>query len=145
MISENDYFFLSDALKIVDGSSSPNDIVEGKETSIECVFSGWPLPTIVHWFKEEKLITNGTDGIYHSMEKEGNNLRSTLYFPSGQEDQEGFYKCNANNSIPGWSSSAAYGIEMILWCKKKTIRKIMAPTFFSLLCVLRAKGIRTKP
>ncbi|CAH3124475.1 unnamed protein product [Pocillopora meandrina] len=104
------------ALKIVDGSSSPNDIVEGKETSIECVFSGWPLPTIVHWFKEEKLITNGTDGIYHSMEKEGNNLRSTLYFPSGQEDQEGFYKCNANNSIPGWSSSAAYGIEMILWC-----------------------------
>ncbi|XP_058958485.2 uncharacterized protein [Pocillopora verrucosa] len=104
------------ALKIYDGSSSPNDIVQGKETSIECVFSGWPLPTIVHWFKEEKLITNGTDGIYHSVEKEGNNLRSTLYFPSGQEDQEGLYKCNATNSIPGWSSWAAYAIEMLLLC-----------------------------
>lgn len=75
----------------------------------------------MHWFKEEKLITNGTDGFYHSVEKEGNNLRSTLYLPSGQEDQEGLYKCIATNSIPGWSSSAAYEIEMILLCKKKTM------------------------
>ena len=94
----------------------------------------------MHWFKEEKLITNGTDGIYHSVEKEGNNLRSTLYFPSGQEDQEGLYKCNATNSIPGWSSSAAYEIEMLLLCKKKTIRKIMAPTFFQFVMRTQCQG-----
>jgi len=83
-----------------------------------CHFSGWPLPHEVDWYKDGKQITNGTEGIYHSEdEKEENGekiLRSTLHLPKGREDQEGFYKCSARNSIP---SSASYEIQMIYQCK----------------------------
>ena len=83
-----------------------------------CHFSGWPLPHEVHWYKDGELITNGTEGIYHSEdEKEQNGettLRSTLHLPPGREEQEGSYECSARNSI---SNNASYRIEMIYQCK----------------------------
>jgi len=83
-----------------------------------CHFSGSPLPHEVDWYKDGKLITNGTEGIYHSedeKEEKGEKiLRSTLHLPKGREEQEGFYKCSARNSIP---SSASYEIQMIYQCK----------------------------
>ena len=81
---------------------------------LACYFSGWPLPHEVHWYKDGELITNETEGISQSEdEKETNGkntLRSTLHLPQGREEQEGFYKCSARNSIP---SNASYEIELI--------------------------------
>ena len=106
------------ALKIAWVTSSPNDIIEDKPNDLQCYFSGWPLPQEVHWYKDGKLITNGTEGIYHSEdEKEKNGektLRSILHLPPGREEQEGFYKCSARNSIP---SCASFEIQMIYQCK----------------------------
>ena len=108
------------ALEIVWSSPTPNKIFEGKPNDLKCYFSGWPLPHEVHWYKDGELLTNETEGIFHSEEKkwkEGQEtLRSTLHFPPGREEQEGFYDCSAINSIPGWSSSASYEIEMIYKC-----------------------------
>ena len=84
---------------------------------LECVFSGWPLPQIVHWDKDNKLISNGTEGIYYSLQKKGETLHSILHLPPGREEQEGFYDCSATNSIPGWSSSDSYEIELIYDCE----------------------------
>ena len=83
-----------------------------------CYFSGWPFPHEVHWYKDGEQITNKTEGIYHTedeKEKDGEKtLRSTLHLPPGREEQEGFYKCSARNSIP---SSASYEIQMIYECE----------------------------
>ena len=106
------------ALKIAWVTSSPNDINQGKSKDLQCYFSGRPLPHEVHWYKDGEIITNETEGIYHSEdEKEKNGektLRSTLHLPAGREEQEGFYKCSARNSIP---SSASFEIQMIYECK----------------------------
>lgn len=123
------YLLLSDlftsshlgALQIVWVTSSPNSIIEGRPKDLECFFSGWPLPREVYWYKDDELITNGTEGIYHTEDNKRKNgeisLRSKLRLPPGREEQEGFYKCSATNSIPGWSSSVSYEIEMIYECK----------------------------
>jgi hypothetical protein len=84
---------------------------------LECYFSGGKLPDEVYWFKDGEIITNETDGIFHSEDKKLKNaeetLRSTLHLPPGYEEQEGDYKCSAINSN---SSSASYEIEMIYEC-----------------------------
>ena len=105
-------------LEIKSGTSTPNEIIEGQPMELACYFSGRPLPHEVHWYKDGELITNETEGIYHSENETETNgektLRSTLYLPPGREEQEGFYKCSARNSIP---SSASYEIQMIYVCK----------------------------
>ena len=123
--ASNIVFYLTDpsichhlgALKIAWVTSSPNDIIEGKSKDLQCYFSGRPLPHEVHWYKDGELITNQTEGIYHSeheRDKNGENtLRSTLHPPKGLEELEGFYKCSAKNSIP---SSASFEIQMIYEC-----------------------------
>lgn len=110
-------------------SSSPNIIAKDEKSDLECVFSGWPLPAIVYWYKDQEPISNGTHalstygtkGIYQSQEKKWKNgketLRSILHLPSGNEEQEGFYTCSATNSIHGWSSSASRVVQMIFECK----------------------------
>ena len=110
-------FLLLGALKIVHFTSTPNDIIQDKLMELECIFSGWPLPRTVLWHKDNELIGNGTEGIYHSLQEKGETLRSILHLPHGREEQEGFYNCSATNSIPGWSSSASEEIEMIYECK----------------------------
>ena len=106
------------AMKIAWVTSSPNDIIQDKPIDLRCYFSGWPLPREVHWYKDGELISNGTEGIYHSEDEKEmngeNTLRSTLHLPPGREEQEGFYKCSARNSIP---SSASFEIQMIYQCK----------------------------
>ena len=100
------------------GTSSPNYIIEGQPKELACYFSGWPLPSEVHWYKDGELITNETEGIYHSEEEKEEDgektLWSTLHLPPGREELKGGYKCTARNSIP---SSASYEIEMIYECK----------------------------
>ena len=88
---------------------------------MKCIFSGWPLPPVANWFREEKLITNESKAVYQLdriLGKEGNKtLHSSLNFQVAREDQAGFYKCNATNSIPGWSSSKSKMIQTIYQCK----------------------------
>ena len=86
---------------------------------LQCYFSGWPLPDEVNWYKDGKLITNGTEGIIHSEDKPcpkngEKTLRSTLHLPRGREEQKGFYKCSARNSIP---TCASVEIQMVYECK----------------------------
>ena len=107
------------ALKIAWVTSSPNDIIEGKSKDLQCYFLGQPLPDEVHWYKDGELVTNETEGIYHSEDEREKNgektLRSTLHLPKGREEMKGFYKCSVKNSIP---SSASFEIQMIYECNK---------------------------
>ena len=84
---------------------------------LECIFSGWPLPRTVLWHKDNELISNGTEGIYQTLQEKEETMRSILHLPHGREEQEGFYSCSATNSIPGWSSSTSEEIEMIYECR----------------------------
>jgi len=104
------------ALKIVYSTTTPNDIIQDKLAKLECEFSGWPVPHTVLWHKDNKLISNGTEGIYHSLQERGETLHSVLHLPPGREEQGGHYKCSATNSIPGWSSNASEEIQMIYEC-----------------------------
>ncbi|KAL9967131.1 hypothetical protein ACROYT_G025303 [Oculina patagonica] len=137
------------ALQIVWVTSTPSFIIEGRPKDLECFFSGWPFPCEVYWYKDGELITNGTEGIYHSEDKKSRKnisngevtFHSTLHLPPGREDQEGFYNCSATNSIPGWSSSDSFAIQMLYECplpKSPTIdsQEILARTFsnVSLTC-----------
>ena len=108
-------------LQIVSSSSTPNFVTEGKRMDLECYFSGWPFPQEVYWYKDGKIITNGTEGIYHSEDKRTKNghktLRSKLSLPSGREELEGIYKCMAKNSIQGWQSEVSEYLQLIYLCK----------------------------
>ena len=109
-------------LQIVRSSGLPRFYKKDVRNDLECHFSGWPLPREVQWSKNGKIITNGTERIYHSedrkWEKGKETLRSTLHLPPGGEEQEGDYKCSARNSITGWESEAIGSIEMIYQCKR---------------------------
>ncbi|KAL9967104.1 hypothetical protein ACROYT_G025272 [Oculina patagonica] len=139
------------ALRIVWYSSTPKRIEKDKPTDLECNFSGWPFPREVFWYKDGELITNGTEGIYHTedkkWEKGEETLRSKLSFPPGHEEQEGIYKCTAKNNISGWSSIVSASIQMIYSCplpKSPTIDspEILASTFsnVSLTCWIDSDG-----
>ena len=109
------------ALRVL-SSTTPSFITEDKKPNdLECYFSGWPLPLEVHWYKDGKIITNGTEGIYHSEDKQWNNgqktLRSKLSLPPGREELEGIYKCRAKNSISGWQSEVFEELQLIYMCK----------------------------
>ena len=113
-------FFHPGALKIVSFSNTPYLITQGSKKDFECVFSGWPRPRMVSWYKDGQLITNGTEGIYHledmTWNKGEETLRTKLYLPPGRETQEGLYKCIAINNISGWSSDVSAGIRLIYEC-----------------------------
>lgn len=124
-------FHSVDPLQILWSSSTPNFITEGKRMDLECYFSGWPFPQEVYWYKDGKIITNGTEGIYHSEDKKrkkrGEILRSTLHLPPGGEEQEGFYNCSARNSIRGWKSEAFEITQMIYKCKRSYFNRLSIP------------------
>ena len=110
--------------KVVWISATPSFIYEGnKPKDLECFFSGWPLVFEVHWFKDGKIITNGTEGIYHSEDRRWKNgeetLHSRLSLPPGREELEGIYKCSAKNKISGRQASDS--LEYIYVCKQKPI------------------------
>ncbi len=115
-------FLNLDKLQIVRHSGSPKLYRKDVPKILECHFSGWPLPREVQWSKNGKIITNGTESIYHSEDREwkkgDETLRSTLHLPPGRDEQEGHYKCSARNSIPGWESEAFESMQMIYLCKR---------------------------
>lgn len=98
--------------------SVPVHIFKGsKPKDLECVFSGRPLPRQVSWYMNGELISNGTNGIYHSEDWKDGNLHTKLSLPAGREEQKGFYTCTAMNNISGWSSSASKKIQIKYHCK----------------------------
>jgi len=104
-------------------TNTPFTFKEGKKPmDLECFFTGFPLPLQVHWYKNDKVITNGTEGIYHTENKRPKNgeetLRSRLSLPPGREELEGVYNCRANNSIPGWQSEVSEELQLIYECPK---------------------------
>ncbi|KAL9969433.1 hypothetical protein ACROYT_G021650 [Oculina patagonica] len=114
-------------LQIEDIAGSPNNIIQDEPTNVKCVFSGWPLPHIVHWHKDGALISNGTKGVSHSLQKKGETLHSILHLPPGREEQHGYYRCSAMNSISGWSSNYSDEIEMPYMCPKPKSPSISSP------------------
>ncbi|RMX45505.1 hypothetical protein pdam_00008435 [Pocillopora damicornis] len=118
------------AVNLLWGSSSPNIISKDKKNELECVFSAWPLPAVVNWYKDKLPNTNrvrlplmnGTKGIYQSLEKirvnEEEAIRSVLRFPLGSEEHEGFYTCSVVDSIQGWSSNKSYMVQLIFICPR---------------------------
>jgi len=119
------------ALEIVYFTSTPNDIIQDKIGELKCVFLGWPLPRTVLWHKDNELISNGTEGIYHSLQEKGETLHSILHLPHGREEQAGFYNCSATNSIPGWSSSASKKIQMLYECPSARSPTIASSEIFA--------------
>ena len=112
------------APKVVWISETPNFIYEDKKPDdLQCVFSGWPLAFEVHWYKDDKKIINGTEGIYHSEDRRQKNgeetLRSTLSLPPGREELEGLYTCSAKNKMSGLHASETF--QYIYVCKQKPI------------------------
>ena len=109
-------------LQIVLSPSSPMLYYKGEPKDLKCSFSGWPLPREVQWYKNDEIITNGTESIFYSEDrkwKKGEEtIRSTLHLPPGSEEHEGIYNCSAKNSIPGWKSEASQIIQMIYMCRR---------------------------
>jgi len=92
-----------------------------KPEDLVCHFSGWPLTLEVRWYKDDKIIRNGTEGIYHSeVEKEKNGekiMLTRLTLPLGREELEGAYKYSAKNTISGRRASQT--LQYIYKCKQK--------------------------
>lgn len=105
-------------------ATTPIVFTEGKNPmDLECFFSGFPLPLQVHWYKDDKVIANGTEGIYHTEDTRPifgeETLRSRLSLPPGREELEGIYNCRAKNSIPGWQREVSEELQLIYLCKLK--------------------------
>ena len=85
--------------------------------NLKCSFTGRPLPRVV-WYKGDEKIINGSQGFYHEVKVTGkNSLTTRLHFPPFQEKYEGDYTCTAENEIPGWSSKKSYTMQRIFECK----------------------------
>ena len=141
-LSPRSNFFHLGALQIIWVTSTPNVIIKDQPKELKCIFSGWPLPRTVSWYKDDKLITNGTEGMHHSLEKKGETVKSIciLHLPPGREEQEGFYKCSATNNITGWSSSDSFKIQMIYECKLSYLLRPTKPSSVLRLLLTMVEG-----
>lgn len=99
-------------------SPSPRTLYPNQARKLKCRFKGWPIPRVV-WLKDGKTVINGTNGFYHTeklSEDHQNTLETSLHIPS-REENEGFYKCTANNNICGRSSETYLVMQVIYMCK----------------------------
>lgn len=67
------------------------------EGKLKCEFDGWPSVQNVSWLKDNKLVLNGTNGLYQIEEQSGDGkLHSTLNFFTVRMEHAGSYTCKAN-------------------------------------------------
>lgn len=67
------------------------------ESELKCEFDAWPSVQNVSWFKDNKLVLNGTDGLYQIEEQSGDGkLKSTLNFFPVRMEHAGCYTCKAS-------------------------------------------------
>ena len=71
--------------------TTPTIVIEGHTTSISCLVGGDPTPQVVWKFEDEELIFS--DRIVVS------NGNQTVTFTSAMASDDGFYRCQATNSI----------------------------------------------
>lgn len=81
----------------------PKNFEKGQARELKCDFQA-PVHK-VYWYKDNELITNGTEGLYQSYDQlDDDTLRSTLRFPTVHVHHEGIYTCkadtNQNSSCP---------------------------------------------
>lgn len=75
----------------------PLSFVRGQTAKIECDFAGSTWHVL--WFKDNKRLANGTQGIYQSSVQLSNGTtRSTLRFPVVKMTHEATYRCETANS-----------------------------------------------
>ena len=93
----------------------PQNFVEGHTEKLECDFEA-PVGK-VYWYKDNKLLTNGTNGLYQSHGQiTRDTVRSILNFLAVRMEHEGIYNCRADTSQ---NSSCPNGltIEVDVLCK----------------------------
>ena len=89
-----------------------------EKIELNCIFKGWPRPTVVWINPHGNKIKSGSDGFEIYEELIGDDtLSSVLKNPHMQEKQYGEYWCTAENSIDGWSSKLSKVTELIYECK----------------------------
>ena len=95
--------------------------------NLKCSFTGRPLPRVV-WYKGDEKIINGSQGFYYEFELTGKDAVTTfLHLPRFEEKNEGDYTCTAENNItgtlniPGWSSKRSHTMRRIFECKSSAV------------------------
>ena len=89
-----------------------------EKIQLNCIFKGWPRPTVVWINPHGNKIKSGSDGFEIYEELIGDDtLSSVLKNPHMQEKQRGEYWCTAENSIDGWSSKLSKVTDLIYECK----------------------------
>ena len=87
----------------------------GTERNLKCEFDGRPSVQNVSWFKDNKLVLNGTDGLYQIEEQTGDGkFHSTLNFFTVRMEHAGSYTCKANEG--GNSSCRKITVEVRCKC-----------------------------
>ena len=92
----------------------PLHFTEGETKEIKCDFTA---PSgAVYWYKDDQLIINGTQGLYHTEDQlNDDTFRSTLHFSTVRLEHEGFYKsCTADAGADRLCSK--YEIEVLVYC-----------------------------
>lgn len=93
----------------------PKNFEKGQARELKCDFQA-PVHE-VYWYKNNELITNGTEGLYQSYDQlDDYTLRSTLRFPTVHVHHEGIYTCKADTNQ---NSSCPEGltVEVSVFCK----------------------------
>ena len=92
------------------------NFVKGETRKLDCYFAA-PV-RVVYWYKNNKLITNGTDGLYQSYDQLTDvTFRSTLHFPTVRMKHEASYTCKAGASQTTTRCPNGQTIDINVHCK----------------------------
>jgi hypothetical protein len=94
------YFIFTASPKIESHDNNKN-MVQGDNLELKCKVSGYPTPTVA-WFKDEKEIETTTR--IHTLEYEGAMGKLMIY--SLEDEDEGIYKCLAENEVAPYNATA---------------------------------------
>ncbi|XP_060574044.1 neuroplastin-like [Ruditapes philippinarum] len=85
----------------IESHDNNKNMVQGDNLELKCKVSGYPTPT-VSWFKDEKEIETTTR--IHTLEYEGAMGKLMIY--SLEDEDEGIYKCLAENEVAPYNATA---------------------------------------
>ena len=90
----------------------PLHFTEGETEKIKCDFTA--RAGAVYWYKDDKPIVNGTQGLYHTEDQlSDDTFRSVLHFSTVRQEHEGFY-----NSCTADRLCSKYEIQVLVHCGK---------------------------
>ena len=85
----------------IDSHDNNKNMVQGDVLELKCKVSGYPIPS-VSWFKDDKEVETTTR--IHTLEYEGAMGKLMIY--SLEDEDEGIYKCVAENDVAPFNSTA---------------------------------------